>query len=184
MTEAIIYLTSASRLLTGGDKKIVDDLILKVSNESKSNDWVNRECKDISKKELGAWLSTLKKIIVSKFFNYLKLDWATREYYSCSCENGHSKDCLDAFEKHELEWEKEWDKRVGYKQLIHKTIEETEFGMLRDKYILLYRRCKWHDRTELETAFFEIIKQEIIEAYYKSNINFINKTKIDYESSK
>jgi hypothetical protein len=70
------------------------------------------------------------------------------------------------------------------KDEVFKSINNTDFGDLKDKYVLLLRRSEWNERTELDKALFEIIRTEILSMYQNQNTNLIKQINLNYESSK
>jgi hypothetical protein len=202
MIEALIHLKQAAVFLSGKDKDMVTKIILSIENDTKIKEWSDRKCINISKKENGAWESTLKKMILANFYRPLSYDRDKKhKYKECTCgaldrnfdifysgisdkKEECTKECLELYELNTSINEHNFELSLRLKDEVFKSINNTDFGDLKDKYVLLLRRSEWNERTELDKALFEIIRTEILSMYQNQNTNLIKQINLNYESSK
>jgi hypothetical protein len=160
------------------EKLLVDDEKLTINKlKNKYNSLINNFNNENilvankTKKEIGRFKSSVKKIIVSELC--LKADWLDYEICdNCTDDEGfyYTDELCDKCKENVIFTDKYNDKNDLIIKKYHKKCDEVQFGEIEDEYILLSRKIKnIYNPDPLEIALKEIIRTRIISKYLEFN---------------
>jgi hypothetical protein len=155
----ILILKNAKELFSvclDEDKEYLNKIIINSSSIVKEYNVSNFTCVDISASEIGRYNSTIKKVILGKYFK--------RDYIGNSV----------------ISWSRQFaklsDQQEELKKIVYQAILKTSFDKtLMNRYTIFRRSIKnYCQLNELEIQITELFKSEILETFESQNEKLIN----------